>query len=470
MSDSEFCTLALEELSPLLRARQVSPVEVTQAYLERIDALDEALNAYITVTSDQALADARRCEEEILQGDYRGPLHGVPVALKDLYDTAGVRTTAASRIYAQRVPDEDATSVTRLRAAGAVVIGKTNLHEFAYGVTTDSSFFGPTRNPWDVERVAGGSSGGSGAAVAAGLCVAATGSDTGGSIRIPAALCGIVGLKPTYGRISCHSLLSLSWTLDHPGPMTRSVYGALVMLAAMAGYDPRDPASADVPVPDYITGLRDGVAGLRIGFDPRWALSGIHEEVRAALQDALAVLEDLGTEIVEVSVPRVEEGMEAALIILMAEATGIHEEFLRTRPGDYQPDVRARLEKGLAISGSDYGRARRSGELLRRDLATLFQKVDLLATPMCGIPAPRLGQQEVTIDGEMVSVMAPLTRYTRVFNLTGLPAISAPCGFSSEGLPIGLQLVGRAWDEATVLRAAYAYEAATGWTQRGPSL
>ena len=470
MPDTELCTLTLEELSPLLRDRRVSPVEVTQAYLERIDSLNQTLNAYITVTSDQALADARRCEAEILRGDYRGPLHGVPVALKDLYDTAGVRTTAASKIYAQRVPDEDAASVARLRAAGAVIIGKTNLHEFAYGVTTDSSHFGPTRNPWDLERVPGGSSGGSGAAVAAGLCVAATGSDTGGSIRIPAALCGIVGLKPTYGRISCHGLLPLSWTLDHPGPMARTVYGAAVMLAAMAGYDPRDPASADVPVPDYAAGLRDGVVGLRIGVDPRWALSGIHQEVRAAFQEALAVLEDLGVEIVEVSVPRVVEGMEAALTILMAEATAIHEEFLRTRPDDYQSDVRARLEKGFPISGSDYGRARRTGELLRRDFVTLFQKVDLFATPMCGITAPRIGQREVTIGGEVVSVMAPLTRYTRAFNLTGLPAISVPCGFSSEGLPIGLQLVGRAWNETTVLRAAYAYETATEWTQRRPSL
>jgi len=470
MSNEAMCTLTLEELSSLLRDKRVSPVEVTQAYLERIDALNDTLNAFITVTRDQALADARRCEEEILRGDYRGALHGVPVALKDLYDTAGVRTTAASKIYAHRVPADDATSVARLRAAGAVILGKTNLHEFAYGVTTDSSFFGPTRNPWELERVPGGSSGGSGAAVAAGLCATATGSDTGGSIRIPAALCGIVGLKPTYGRISCHGLLPLSWTLDHPGPMARNVHGAAVMLAAMAGYDPRDPASADVPVPDYTAGLRDGVAGLRIGVDPRWALSGIHEDVRTAFQEALAVLEDLGAEIVEVSVPRVAEGMEAALTILMAEATAIHEEFLLSRSDDYQPDVRARLEKGFAVKGTDYGRARRTGELLRRDFVTLFQKVALFATPMCGIIAPKIGQREVTIGGEAVPVMAPLTCYTRVFNLTGLPAISVPCGFSSEGLPIGLQLVGRAWDEATVLRAACAYETATKWTQRGPAL
>jgi aspartyl-tRNA(Asn)/glutamyl-tRNA(Gln) amidotransferase subunit A len=459
---TRICTLNLEELSPLLRDKRVSPVEVTQAYLERIDALNETFHAFIAVMREQALADAWRCQEDILQGDYRGPLHGVPVALKDLYDTAGVPTTAASKIYAHRLPEKDATGVARLRAAGAVIIGKTNLHEFAYGVTAHSSYFGPTRNPWDLERVAGGSSGGSGAAVAAGLCMAATGSDTGGSIRIPAALCGIVGLKPTYGRISCHGMLPLSWSLDHPGPMARTVYGAAAMLAAMAGYDPCDPASADVPIPGYTTGLGGGVAGLRIGLDPQWALSGIHEEVRAAFQGGLAVLQDLGAEIIEVSVPHVVEGMEAALTILMAEATAIHEEFLQACPDDYQPDVRARLEKGFAVRGIDYGRARRSGELLRRDLAVLFQKADLLATPVCGIPAPRIGQREVTIDGETVPVMVPLTRYTRVFNLTGLPAISVPCGFSSEGLPIGLQLVGRAWDEATVLRAAYAYERESG--------
>jgi len=470
MSHVELWRLTLEELAPLLREGRLSPVEVTQAYLERIDALNPTLNAFITVTGDQALADARRCEEEIRRGGYRGPLHGVPVALKDLYDTVGVPTTAASRIYADRVPDKDATAVARLRAAGVVLLGKTNLHEFAYGVTSDSSYFGPTRNPWDLERVSGGSSGGSGAALAAGLCALATGTDTGGSIRIPAALCGVVGLKPTYGRVSCYGVLPLSWTLDHPGPMTRTVYEAAIMLTAMAGYDLRDPASVDVPVPNYTAGLRQDAGGLCVGVDPAWALTGIHDEVRAAFQAALEVLKDLGAEIVEVSVSGIEEGMDAALTILSAEATAVHEEFLRTCPENYQPDVRARLEKGFPIRGIDYGRARRVGERLRRDFDLLFQHIDLFATPMCGIPAPRIGQREVTIGGQTVPVMAPLTRYTRVFNLTGLPAISIPCGFSSEGLPIALQLVGRAWDEATVLRVAHAYEGATGWTRRRPAL
>jgi aspartyl-tRNA(Asn)/glutamyl-tRNA(Gln) amidotransferase subunit A len=470
MPDSDLHTLALEELSPLLRQKALSPLELTLAYVERIEALDDATNAFITVTPEQALDTARRCESEILRGTYRGPLHGVPVALKDLYDTAGVPTTAGSKIYADRVPERDATIVARLRAAGAVLVGKTNLHEFAYGVTTDSSFYGPTRNPWDLRCVAGGSSGGSGAALAARLCVAATGSDTGGSIRIPAALCGVVGLKPSYGRISCHGLLPLSWTLDHSGPMARTVYATAAMLEAMADHDPLDPVSAQMAVPSYTAHLRDGVAGLRIGVDPEWALSGIHAEVRSAFREALEVLRGLGAELVEASVPGIDEAMEAALIILMAEATSVHEEFLRTRPDDYQPDVRARLGRGFGVRGLDYARARRSGDLVRRDLGALFERIDLLATPMCAIPAPRLAQQEAAIDTGDVTVMDALTRYTRVFNLTGLPAVSIPCGFSSDALPIGLQLVGRAWDEATVLRAAYAYEAVTPWTRRLPPL
>jgi len=470
MPNAELCTFPLKEISPLLREKALSPVEVTQVYLERIERLDEACNAFITVTADQALSDARRYEREILRGDYRGPLHGIPVALKDLYDTMGVPTTAGSKIYAHRVPDEDATVVKRLRAAGAVLLGKTNLHEFAYGVTTDSSHFGPTHNPWDLKRIAGGSSGGSGAALAAGLCLAATGSDTGGSVRIPAALCGVVGLKPTYGRVSCRGLLPLSWALDHPGPMARTVYGAAAMLEATAGADPLDPATVQSPVPRYTAHLKEDITGLRIGVDPRWALSGITEEVRHAFQAALQVLQELGAEVVEATVPRVEEAMEAALTMLMAEATAIHEEFLRTRPDDYQPDVRARLERGFALRGIDYARARRAGEWVRRDLSLLFERIDLLATPMCAIPAPRIGQQEAVVEGKTVPVMTPLTRYTRIFNLTGVPAISVPCGFSSEGLPIGLQLAGRAWDEATVLRAAHAYEAATRWIQHRPPL
>jgi aspartyl-tRNA(Asn)/glutamyl-tRNA(Gln) amidotransferase subunit A len=465
MPKTELHTLTIEELSPLLRNKQVSPVEVTEHYLARIDELDEHTNAFITVTADEALADARKHEAEIMAGEYRGPLHGVPIALKDLYDTAGVRTTAGSRIFAERVPDRDATSVMFLRAAGAIILGKTNLHEFAYGVTNASSYFGPARNPWDLSRVTGGSSGGSGAAVAAGLCAAATGSDTGGSIRIPGALCGIVGLKPTYGRISCAGLIPLSWSLDHAGPMTRSVYDAAVMLQAMAGWDPEDPASLTAPVSDYTAGLSAGVEGLRIAVDPDYAFSEIDEEIDWAVKQALRVLQDLGAELVEVSRSRLDE---AALTILDAEASAYHEELLKTRPEDYQPDVRERLKRGFAVRGIDYARAQRTRQWIRREFEALFDDVNLFATPTCAIPAPRLDQTEVTITGQTVSVMKPIARFTRVFNLTGVPAITVPCGFSSDGLPIGLQLAGRHLDEATVLRAAYTYEQATEWSRHRP--
>jgi aspartyl-tRNA(Asn)/glutamyl-tRNA(Gln) amidotransferase subunit A len=467
-SISNLCHLDIEALSRLLASKQVSSVEVTQALLARIDALDGRINAYITVTREAALADARRCEQEILAGITRGPLHGVPIALKDLYDTAGVPTTAGAKILAGRVPDADATSVARLRAAGAVILGKCNLHEFAYGVLTDSSHFGPTRNPWDLDCVPGGSSGGSAAAVAADLCIAATGSDTGGSIRIPAALCGVVGLKPTYGRVSCRGLIPLAWSLDHAGPITKSVFDAAVMLGALAGYDPDDPASVAVPVPDFTAGLRDGVAGLRIAVDPGYAFAGISAEVAVAFRKALATLADLGATVIEVSVPHVEEGLDAALTILKAEATAYHQAWLTGRPDDYRPDVRARLERGFEVRGIEVGRAWHTRRQLIRDFERLFEQADLFATPMCGIPAPRLGEREVNLNGQATPVMAPLTRFTRVFNLTGLPAISVPCGFSAGGLPIGLQLAGRAFNEATVLRAACAYEAASPWRGQRP--
>lgn len=465
MPNTELHTLTIEELSRLLRNKSVSPVEVTELYLARIEALNEQTNAYITVMPDEALTDARRAEEEIMAGDYRGPLHGVPIALKDLYDTAGVRTTAASKIFANRVPDKDATSVMFLRAAGAVIIGKTNMHEFAYGVTNASSYFGPTHNPWDLSRVTGGSSGGSGAAVAAGLCTAATGSDTGGSIRMPSALCGIVGLKPTYGRVSCAGLIPLSWALDHAGPMTKSVFDAAVMLNAMAGWDPDDPATLAAPVLDFTLELRDGVEGLRIAVDPNYAFSEIDEEVEVAVKQALNVLRDLGAELVEVTAPQLAG---AALTILNAEATAYHEEFLETRSDDYQPDVRERLEKGFSVSGIDYAHAQRKRQTISREFEALFEEIDLFATPACAVPAPRLDQTEVTVAGETVSVMKPIAQFTRLFNLTGLPAITVPCGFSGHGLPIGLQLAGPRLDEATVLRAAYAYEQATEWHQRRP--
>jgi aspartyl-tRNA(Asn)/glutamyl-tRNA(Gln) amidotransferase subunit A len=462
-------------LSDLLRRREISATELTQAVLDRIDRLEGQVNAYITVTAEQALEDARRCDAALTAGQPLGPLHGIPLALKDLYDTAGIRTTAGSKILADRVPQQDATSVAKLRAAGAVLVGKTNLHEFAFGVTTENPHYGDTHNPWDLDHAAGGSSGGSGAAVAAGLCIVSTGSDTGGSIRIPAALCGVVGLKPSFGRISCHGLVPLSWELDHAGPIMRTVYDAALMLEVMAGWDLKDPRSVRAPVRDYTAGLDVGgqegdLKGLHIAVDPDYALSGITPEVRAAFEKALEVLTALGAEIVEVSVPRIIEGQSKTLTIIRAEGAAYHAGWLSTRIEDYSPFVRSRLEAGLGVTGVDYAEAQHLRRQLVRDFEILFEDVDLFATPMCGMTAPALGQEQVEIDGQDVSVVAAITRFTRLFNLTGLPAISLPCGLGEDGLPIGLQLAGASFDETTLLRAAHAYEQATPWHRQRPPM
>jgi aspartyl-tRNA(Asn)/glutamyl-tRNA(Gln) amidotransferase subunit A len=466
----DLCYLSVLELGGLLRRRQVSSVEIVRSLLERIERLEPMLNAYITVTAEEALAAARRCDEELAAGRDRGPLHGIPMAVKDLFDTAGIRTTAGSKILAERVPDEDATVVRKLREAGAVILGKTNLNEFACGVTTKNAHYGDTHNPWDLACTPGGSSGGSGAAVAAGLCTMATGSDTGGSIRIPAALCGIVGFKPSYGRISCHGIMPLSWEQDHPGPMTRTVSDAALMLAAMAGWDVADPASVRLPVPDYALELGGGLGAWRVGVDRDYALQGISPEVQTAFEQALDLLVELGVEVVDVSVPGLEEGLSAGLVIWDAEATAVHAEWLRTRPQDYDPAVASRLQRGFSVSGLEVARAQRARRQLVRDLEVLFEQVDLLATPMCAVGAPLHGASQVMVSGQAFDVLAALTRYSRVFNLTGLPAVSIPCGFASGGVPIGLQLVGAAFDEVTVLKAAYAYEQATDWHRRHPPL
>jgi aspartyl-tRNA(Asn)/glutamyl-tRNA(Gln) amidotransferase subunit A len=469
MSNNELCALSIEELGPRLARKEISPVSLVSAFLERIERIDKSINAFITVMADQAMADARCSEREILSGHYKGPLDGVPIALKDLYDARGVPTTNGSKFFSANVPQEDAESVARLRRAGAIIIGKTNMHELAYGATGDQSASGPTRNPWVTDRIPGGSSGGSGAAVALDLCAGATGSDTGGSIRVPGALCGVVGLKPTFGRISRHGLLPLSSTMDHAGPMTKTVIDAALMLGVMAGYDRRDPGSADRPVPDF-AGLKDGVRGLRIALEPAWALSQLEPDVRTAFEAALGVLGELKAEIVKVSVPRIPEAYDAAATILSSEALALYEEALKTRPQDFGDKVRERLKRGFKIRGIDYARARLLGEVLRRNLEEAFQTVDVIATPTCPVVATKLGQESTLIDGEEKPLLGILTQFTRPFNLTGFPAITVPCGFSHEGLPIGLQLAGPAWNEAVVFRAAYAYEQATNWRREHPKV
>jgi aspartyl-tRNA(Asn)/glutamyl-tRNA(Gln) amidotransferase subunit A len=461
--------LSAQELGTLLRKREVSALEIVQVTLKRIESLEPRLNAYITVTTREALDAARRCDKELAAGQDRGPLHGIPMAVKDLYDTAGVRTTSGSKILADRIPDQDAASIRKLRAAGAVIVGKTNLNEFACGVTTTNAHYGDTFNPWDLARTPGGSSGGSAAAVAAGLCTVATGSDTGGSIRIPAALCGVVGFKPSYGRISCQGIMPLSWEQDHPGPITRTVYDAAITLQAMAGWDAMDPASVDWPVPDYAAELDAGIEGRKVGVDWEFALNGISTEVHAAFEAALEVLRDLGASVVDVHLPGLTEGMSAGLTMWQGDAAAVHEEWLRTRAEDYDPLVRSRLESARTVTGAAYAQAQRARRKLKRELQNVFGQVDLLATPMCAVAAPPHGASQVTVGGQEFDVLAGLTRYSRVFNFTGLPSISIPCGFTTEELPVGLQLIAPLFDEVGVLQAAQAYEQATQWHLRRPS-
>lgn len=462
--------LSIGQLAELIRRRDVSPVEVTRACLDRIAIVNDKVNAVITLQEDMALAEARTCEAEIARGDYRGPLHGIPIAHKDLYLTKDLRTTAGSKLRQDFVPNEDATVVKRYRAAGAVLLGKLNTQEFAYGPTNEHSMFGPVRNPWNLECYAGGSSGGSGAAVALGMCAGATGSDTGGSIRIPAACCGITGIKPTYGRASRRGIFPLCWTMDHPGPMTRSVLDAAIMLQPIAGRDPKDPTTQDRKVPDYVGTLNAPVNDLRLGVPVRYFFDKADPEVEKMVRDSLAVLARLGARFEEVDIPYIEHASTAAAIIYYAEATAYHDDDIARSGGKYTERVRSFLEFGNFILAKDYLQAQRYRTLLGREIAAVLRRVDLLVTPTLPIAATPIGQKTVVVRGVKQPVYLALLRNTEPFNLTGLPALTLPCGFGSPGLPIGLQIVGRPFDEANVLRLGHAYQQATDWHQRRPVL
>jgi aspartyl-tRNA(Asn)/glutamyl-tRNA(Gln) amidotransferase subunit A len=458
------------QLSKLIEAKEVSPVEVIDAHLARIEATEPVLNSFITLLPDEARAAARRAESDIQRGNYRGPLHGIPVGLKDLYNTAGVRTTSGSKIFDNFLPQDDCTVATRFREAGAILLGKLNMHQFAYGPTGENPDYGHMHNPWDPELVTGGSSGGSGSAAAAGQCTITTGSDTGGSIRIPAALCGIVGLKPTYGLVSRYGLTPLSWCLDHPGPMVRTVEDAALTMNVIAGHDPKDVASAVVEVPDYTTALTGYVQGLRIGVPKEYFEAPLDPQVGQAVRDALNLLEDMGAVVTEVSFPMFPDSQPISTAILMAEAAAYHRDLLAKDGDKLYPPVRLRLEAGLFISSADYLRAQQARTLFDRQVRDLLADVDLLAGPTEPVTAPQLLAARVQAGEHTLGTTPALTQYTRPYNITGTPAISIPCGFSDVGLPIGLQLAGRAFDELTVLRAAHAYEQATQWGQRRPPI
>lgn len=454
--------LSLLETSALLRERATSSIEVTTAYLSRIDALDPRLRCFITVCREQALADAARADADLRADAGRGPLHGIPLAVKDLFDTAGLRTTANSRTWADRVPAEDATVVRRLRDAGAVLLGKLHMNEFATGPLFEDDFQPPARNPWDSERTPGGSSSGSGAALAAGLCAGSYGSDTGGSIRGPASLCGVVGLKPTQGRVSRHGVAMLSWSFDHVGPMARRVSDVAVLLRATAGLDPADPTCSAAPVPDFLAALDGSTEGVRIGVPANYLASGveIESDVLAAFRAAIGHLHDLGAEVRDVELPGIELIDGIFNPILQSEAAAYHQTSLASRGREYGRGFRRRVLEGFLYTGVEYVQAQRGRSLFTEGYDELMRSIDFIATPTTHRTAPTFAEQAT----------AARSPFTRIFNVTGQPSISIPCGFDRQGLPIGLLLSGRRFDDEGLLRLADAYERTTAWHERRPDL
>ncbi|QCU77959.1 Asp-tRNA(Asn)/Glu-tRNA(Gln) amidotransferase subunit GatA [Citricoccus sp. SGAir0253] len=448
--------LTLAQSSAAIAAGELSPVELTGSCLQLIDAAEPHLNAMVTRTAEAALAQAEAAQEQIARTGPRGPLHGIPYGAKDLYNTQGVLTTSSSAVRAEFVPDQDSAAVAALNEAGMVLLGKTHTHEFAFGGITPT-----TRNPWDTTRVPGGSSGGSAAAVAAGYFPIALGTDTAGSIRIPSSVCGTVGIKPTYGRTSRYGVASLSWSLDHVGPITRTVADAAVVLGALAGYDPRDPASVDRTAEDFTVGLGAGVEGLRIGVPQNYYTDAVDPDVAAATARAVEVFQDAGAIIVPVTVPLSERYKAAEWAIMLAEASAYHRETMRSDYELYTEDVRAFLEVGETILAADYIDAHRHRQQIKTAWQQLLTDVDLVlapTTPMPAVPADQLMYEWA--DGTREHATEGYTRLCIPANLTGLPAISVPSGFTDTGLPLGVQLIGRAFEEATVLRAAHHFETA----------
>ena len=456
--------LSLVEAADLIAKREISSEDLVQAHLDRISLLDSRLNSFITPTPDAALRGALQADTEIQRGIYRGPLHGIPIALKDLYETRGVATSAGSLFFKDWVPEASAAVVERLDAAGAVNLGKLNMHEIALGVTNNNPHFGACHNPWDLERTPGGSSGGSGTALAAGFCMGSLGSDTGGSIRIPASLCGVVGLKPTYGRVSLRGVVPLSWNLDHPGPMARRTRDVCLLFQVIAGYDPEDPSSADMGVPDYGAQLMGGVRGWRIALAEDEFFSRADEQVIAAIKAAAEVFAGLGAKIETIPFEGAHEAAKNNGLMVTSDAAAFHQPRLNEQPEKFGADIRQRLETGAAYTSTEYSLARRNQVILRRKFEQFFSEYDLLLTATTPIAAP-------LIEGpDAVKQAATLTRFTAPFNFTGLPAISLPCGFTDQGLPIGLQIITRPWGEVSLLRAAQAYESATEWHSKRPEI
>ncbi len=450
--------LTIVEASEVLQQGAMTSLQLTEQILLRIEETEPELNAFITVTADLAREQAQAADDALRDGRDLGNLHGVPIALKDLIDTAGIPTTAGSGFLRDRIPQQDATVYTKLKEAGAVLVGKLNMHEFAFGTTSRNPHYGPVRNPWDITRSPGGSSGGSGASVSVGSSLAALGSDTGGSIRIPAALCGVTGLMATYGRVSRTGVLPLSWTLDHVGPLTKTVSDAAIMLNAIAGYDPSDPGSADVPSGDASETMFRGVDGVRIGLPRRMLWTGCDDDVIERCEIAVDHLRSLGAIVTEVDLPLQTDRPRGLTII--AEAAAYHAKWLRERRDQYG-DILDRVEAGLSVSAVDYINDQRLRRKFIEETVEVLQNVDVLISPTCPRTAPLIEDGDPT---------AELARLTAPYDVTGIPAISIPCGYDRQGLPIGLMIAGRHFEESTVCQVAHTYEQTADWTLQGPDL
>ena len=455
--------MTVAQLAERIRAKQVSPVEVAQAFISRADALEPTIGAFVTRTSEQALEAARQAETEIAAGNYKGPMHGIPVGVKDIYATAGVRTTSGSKVYADHVPERDSAAVARLKNAGAYSVGKTGTVEFAFDPTGRNAHYGMPHNPWGLDRMPGGSSAGSGAGTAAGFFPISLGTDTGGSIRIPSALCGLTGIKPTFGLTSRAGVTPLSWSLDTVGPMARSAEDAAIALNVLAGYDSDDLGSVRSEAVDYTKDLNVGIRGLRVGVPKEYIWEVMDPEVEAAFRKAMSDLEELGATVEEISIPELEWVPAMSIAITTVEAAAIYGKLARTRGDDLDQAVLRRIQSGLFISGERYAHALRARALFTRRVNAAFETVDVIATPTVATPAPPQDADRMEIGGVNTNVREALLRDTRIFNASRLPAVAMPTGFSTDGLPLSMQIAGPAFQDALTLRVAHAYQQATDW-------
>lgn len=470
-ANEELIQLSLAEAARLVESKEVSPVDLVEASLEKIATVNERLNAYITVYEDEARQVAKASETMIVAGHRLGPLHGIPVGLKDMIGLKGLRTTAGSKVLADWIPEEDATVAACLKGAGAVIIGKTNLHEFAWGGTSANPHYGFVRNPWNPERFPAGSSGGSGAAVATRTCYGALGTDTGGSVRLPSAVNGIVGIRPTIGRVSNYGVIPLAWSMDTIGPMTRTVEDCAIMFGVIAGHDPKDNGCVNVPVDNYTTDLNRDVEGIRIGIVPNYFFHHLQPAVHNAVWEALSTLENLGATVTDVDIKNIHGNISAQLTVESCEPSTYHQRWLRERPEEYGEDVRLLLELGEMYLATHYIQAQRYRNLLRQEFLEAFKSVDIFICPTLPFTATPIGEMSVIIEnGVEEDMLAAIMQFTGVSSLTGLPSLNVPCGYDSDDLPIGMQIIGRPFEEATLFRVGAAFQGATNFHTRAPEL